>query len=119
MKIKLSGHHVEITDSIRQYVDEKFTKIASHFPSLISLDIILSKEHGMFNVEISTKYEGRSISVSGNDAVMFPTFSKAAKRLDSALTHRKGQLKENLHTKPEISSPEIAHEIIQDMDLSS
>lgn len=117
MKIKLSGHHVEITEAIKQYVDEKFSKIASHFPSLISLDIILSKEHGKYNVEISTKYEGRNISVSGNNAVMYPAFTKSAKRLDSALSHRKGQLKENLHTKPEVSSPEIAHEIIQDMDL--
>ena len=117
MKIKLSGHHVEITEAIRQFVDEKFSKIASHFPSLITLDIILSKEHGKFNVEISTKYDGRSISVSANDAVMYPAFSKAAKKLDAALSHRKGQLKDNLHSKPDITSAEIAHEIIQEMDL--
>ena len=56
MKIKLSGHHVDITDPVKQYVEEKFSKIASHFPTLISLDIIVAKEHGEYEVEIRTKF---------------------------------------------------------------
>ena len=119
MKIKLSGHHVDITDPVKQYVDEKFSKIASHFPTLISLDIIVAKEHGEYEVEIRTNYEGSKISASGSDAIMYPALSKAAKKLDAALSHRKGQLKGKLHEKPTCTTPEIAHEIIQGMDLTN
>ena len=52
MKINLSGHHVDVTDSIKEHINEKFSKIESHFPSLIALDIILSKEHHKFQAEI-------------------------------------------------------------------
>ncbi len=118
MKINLSGHHVEVTDSIRTYIDEKFSKIASHFPTLIALDVIISKEHHKYQVELVTTYEGGRISASGSDEVMYPAIANAAKKLDAALKHRKGQLKANLHAKPEATSPEIAHEKVQEMDLS-
>ncbi|QHJ09935.1 Ribosome hibernation promoting factor [Paraglaciecola mesophila] len=117
MKINLSGHHVDLSDTVKEHVNEKFSKLASHFPTLISLDIIISKEHGEFDVEISTHYEGTRISASAENSVMYPAISKAAKKLDAALKHRKGQLKGDLHKKPECTTADIAHEIIQEMDL--
>ena len=118
MKINLSGHHVEITDSIKQHIEEKFSKIASHFPTLIALDVIISKEHHKFQVELSTKYEGGRISATGGDEVMYPAIANAAKKLDAALKHRKGQLKANLHEKPAPTTPDIAHEKVQEMNLN-
>ncbi len=117
MKINLSGHHVDVTDSIKEHVNEKFSKIATHFPTLISLDVIISKEHGEYQVELRTNYEGSRISASGCNDVMFPAIAAAAKKLDAALKHRKGQLKADLHEKPVSTTPEIAHEIIQEMKL--
>jgi ribosomal subunit interface protein len=117
MKINLSGHHVEVTDSIKEDINEKFSKIASHFPTLIALDIIISKEHHKHQVEITTTYEGGRISVTATDDVMYPAFASAKKKLDAALKHRKGQLKANLHSKPVTTSPDIAHEKVQEMNL--
>jgi ribosomal subunit interface protein len=118
MKINLSGHHVEINDSIREHIEEKFSKIANHFPTLIALDIIISKEHNKYQVELITNYEGARTSTKGVDDVMYPAIASAAKKLDAALKHRKGQLKANLHAKPESTAPEIAHEKIQEMNLA-
>lgn len=117
MKINLSGHHVDVTDSIKEHIEEKFSKIASHFPTLISLDVTIAKEHGKHQVELRTNYEGGRISASCSDDVMYPAIASAAKKLDAALKHRKGQLKANLHEKPFTSAPEIAHEKIQEMNL--
>ncbi|GAA0815754.1 ribosome-associated translation inhibitor RaiA [Colwellia sp. D2M02] len=118
MKINLSGHHVEVTDSIKTHIEEKLSKIASHFPTLIALDVILSKVHNQYQVEITTNYEGGRISTTGIDDVMFPAIASASKKLDAALKHRKGQLKANLHSKPEATTPEIAHEKVQGMNLA-
>jgi len=118
MKINLSGHHVVVTDSIKEHVEEKFSKIANHFPTLIALDVIVSKEHHAHQVELTTNYEGSRISTKGSDAVMYPAIASAAKKLDAALKHRKGQLKANLHSKPVSTTPDIAHEIVQEMKLA-
>lgn len=118
MKIKLSGHHVDVTDAVKDHVNEKFLKIASHFPTLIALDVIIRKEHGEFHAEVITNYEGSRIATKASDSVMYPAIAKAGKKLDAALKHRKGQLKDDLHKKPITNSPEIAHEIIQGMELN-
>jgi putative sigma-54 modulation protein len=118
MKINLSGHHVEVTDSIKEHIEEKFSKIANHFPTLIALDVIISKEHHKYQVELITNYEGARTSVKGTDDVMYPAIASAAKKLDAALKHRKGQLKANLHSKPVSTAPDIAHEKVQEMNLA-
>jgi ribosomal subunit interface protein len=117
MKINLSGHHVDVTDAVRAHVQEKFAKTAIHFPSLLSLDIIISKDNKKFKAEISTIYSGVRIGVKGEGEVMYPAIANAAKKLEASLKHRKGQLKANLHDKPVSTTPEIAHEIIQEMEL--
>ncbi len=118
MKINLSGHHVEITDSIKEHIEEKFSKIANHFPTLIALEVIISKEHNKHQAELTTNYEGGRISTKGVDSVMYPAIASAAKKLDAALKHRKGQLKANLHAKPQSTAPDIAHEKVQEMNLA-
>ena len=118
MKINLSGHHVDVTDNVKQHVDEKFAKIANHFPSLISLDVTIAKEHNTFEVELRTNYEGAAVAASGSNDVMYPAIAEAAKRLDAALKHRKGHLKADRHEKPKCTSPEIAYETIQEMELT-
>jgi ribosomal subunit interface protein len=117
MKIQLSGHHVEVTAAVRSHIEEKFSKIAKHFPSLLGLDIIIAKEHGVHQVDIRTNYEGVAVAASGKNEVMYPAIAEAGKKLEAALKHRKGQLKADLHEKPEVTTPEIAHEIIQEMEL--
>lgn len=118
MKIQVSGHHVEVNASVREHVEEKLAKIVKHFPGLIGFDVIVAKEHGAYQVDIRTNYEGVPVAASGNDAVMYPAIAAAVKKLEAALKHRKGQLKADLHEKPECTTPPIAHEIIQEMDLS-
>lgn len=118
MKINLSGHHVEVNESIKEHIEEKFSKIANHFPTLIALDVIISKEHNEHHVELTTTYEGGRISAKGSNSVMYPAIANAAKKLDAALKHRKGQLKANLHEKPQSTAPEIAHEKVQEMNLA-
>lgn len=118
MKINVSGHHCDISESVKEDIHLKFSKIENHFPTLIAVDVIVTKEHGEFSAEVATKYEGTSVAVKGKGAVMYPAISQAVKKLDAALKHRKGQLKGDLHEKPHVTTPEIAHEIIQGMDLT-
>jgi putative sigma-54 modulation protein len=118
MKINLSCHHVDVKPSIKGHLEEKFSKIANHFPTLIALDVILSKEHNEYQVEISTIYDGGRISAKATDPILHPAIATVAKKLDAALKHRKGQLKSNLHTKPQSTTPDIAHEKVQEMELN-
>ncbi len=44
MNIKLSGHHVDITDALRSYLQEKLGKIERHWDNVVDTEVILSVE---------------------------------------------------------------------------
>ncbi|ANO35164.1 ribosomal subunit interface protein [Vibrio breoganii] len=117
MKVNVQTHHVSITEDSRKEIEGKFDKVASHFPQLISCDIIITKEHGEHEVEIFTNYEGVRVSAKSNNDVMYPAIAGALKKLETGLRNRKGQLKSDLHEKPTSTKPEIASDIIQEMKL--
>ncbi|MFT6908282.1 MAG: putative sigma-54 modulation protein, partial [Oleiphilaceae bacterium] len=53
-----------------------------------------------------------------NDSVMYPAITSAAKKLDTVLKHRKGQLKADLHEKPDLTEPETADETEQEQEMN-
>ncbi|NTS75511.1 ribosome-associated translation inhibitor RaiA [Catenovulum sp. SM1970] len=118
MKINLIGHHKDVTDAIREHVEEKFSKTAERYNSLTSITVIVSTEHKMEQVEISANYEGSQIAVHAEDKILYPAIAKAAKKFDNALSHRKGALNADKHQKPVVTTPEIAHEKVQGMQLT-
>ncbi|WP_117233833.1 ribosome hibernation-promoting factor, HPF/YfiA family [Vibrio maerlii] len=117
MKVNVQTHHVTINEDSRKDITGKFDKIASHYPSLISCDIIITKEHNQHAVEIFTNYEGVRVSAKAEEDIMYPAVSAAIKKLEAGLRNRKGQLKADKHEKPTSTKPEIASDIVQEMKL--
>lgn len=97
MQINLSGHHVEITDGIRTAVQNKFSKIQSHYPSLDTLSIILTVERNQQSVEAKTQFLGTLVAVQGTDNDLYIAIAEAAKKLEAALAHRKGATTAHRH----------------------
>ena len=102
MHIELSGHHVEITDGIRENVNTKFAKIESHYPQLDTLSVTLTVERNVQSIEVNTQYLGASIAVKAEGQEMYAAIADSAKKLDAALSHRKGAQKS--HRQPKAAS---------------
>lgn len=104
MQINLSGHHVTITDSIRDAVNNKFSKVNSHFPQLNAINVKLTVERAEQSIEVSGQYLGAAIAVQASNDDLYVAISGAAKKLESALRHRKGASKAHLHDKPALNT---------------
>lgn len=102
MHINLSGHHVTITDGIREAVESKFAKVSSHFPQIDALNITLTVERSSQSLEVTTQYLGAPVAVQAADQDLYAAIASAAKKLEAALAHRKGTIKNRSHTKPEL-----------------
>jgi putative sigma-54 modulation protein len=100
MQINLSGHHVDITDGIRTAVQSKFSKIQSHYPSLDSLSIFLKVERNQQSVEAKTQFLGATVAVEGSDNDLYVAIAEAAKKLEAALSHRKGATSAHRYDRP-------------------
>ena len=44
MQMTISGHHLEITDPIRDYVTSKLSKLERHYEQITSTSVILTVE---------------------------------------------------------------------------
>jgi ribosomal subunit interface protein len=59
MNLNLTGHHIDITPAIRDYVTSKIERITRHFDQVIDVSVILSvqklKQKAEANVHVSGK----------------------------------------------------------------
>ena len=92
MKIKISGHHVEITEGIKQSIESKFAKISKHYPSIMTLNSTITVEPHQQKLEVTTLYEGEKVTVNASDKQLYSAIAKVAKKLEVALARRKGIL---------------------------
>lgn len=99
MKILISGHHVEITEGIKQSIESKFAKISKHYPSILTLNSIITVEPHQQKVEVTTNYEGINVTVHASDKTLYTAIASAAKKLQVALARRKGVLSAKLNDK--------------------
>lgn len=99
MKINISGHHVEITEGIKQSIENKFAKISKHYPSIMTLDSTITVEPHQQKLEVTTLYEGETVTVNAADKQLYAAIAKVVKKLDVALARRKGILAAKFHDK--------------------
>ena len=93
MNINISGHHIEITGSIREAIESKMGRVGSHNPDIQKLDVIVKVDGSRQSIEVSTQYHGSSVSVTAVDKDLYVAIQQSVKKLDAALEKRKGVLK--------------------------
>ena len=99
MKIQISGHHVEITEGIKQAIENKFAKISKHYPSIMTLNSTITVEPHQQKFEVTTNYEGVNVTVNATDKKLYSAIASAAKKLQIALARRKGVLAAKINEK--------------------
>ena len=61
MQVSLSGHHVEITDSMRAYVDGKIGRLERHFDQALDIHIVLTVEKLRHRAEATLHVSGGNL----------------------------------------------------------
>ena len=61
MQVSLSGHHVEITESLRNYVNEKVEKLDRHFDHALDIHIVLTVEKLRHKAEATLHVSGSNL----------------------------------------------------------
>ena len=71
MQINLTGHHVDITDSLRDYVDTKFTKLERHFDHINNVHVILNVEKLKQKAEATLHLSGIEVFATSEHSDMY------------------------------------------------
>ena len=89
MNLHLTGHHVEITAAIRDYVTQKLTRINRHFDHVIDVNVIVTVEKLDQRIEANVHLSGKDIHVQASDADMYAAIDGLIDKLDRQILKHK------------------------------
>ncbi|GAA5218871.1 ribosome hibernation promoting factor [Corallincola platygyrae] len=92
MQINLTGHHVEVTDSLRNYVNEKFTKLERHFDHINNVYVILNVEKLTQKAEAKLHLNGGEIFANAEHSDMYAAIDALVDKLDRQVIKHKEKL---------------------------
>jgi putative sigma-54 modulation protein len=89
MHLDLSGHHVEITDSMRGHVEKKFERIARHFEHVIDVHCVLTVEKLRHKAEATLTIPGTKLYADATEPNMYAAIDALADKLDRCVKKHK------------------------------
>ena len=89
MNLTITGHHVEITPSIRDYVASKLDRVKRHFDQVIDMAVIMQVEKLLHKVEVKLHVRGRDFHAHAEDGNMYAAIDLLADKLDRQIVKHK------------------------------
>ena len=92
MNLHLTGHHVEITPAIREYVTDKLERINRHFDHVIDVTVVMTVEKLDQRIEANVHLSGKDIHVQSHDGDMYAAIDGLMDKLDRQVLAPQGAL---------------------------
>ena len=89
MNLHLSGHHLEITPAMREYITAKLDRITRHFDHVIDITVLLSVEKLEQKIEANVHLSGKDIFVESCNSDMYAAIDTLVDKLDRQIIKHK------------------------------
>lgn len=102
MNLKISGHHLDLTPAIREYVQNKLERIKRHFDNVIDVSVILSvdsltEKEKRQRAEINLHLRGKDLHVESEAQDMYAAIDLLMDKLDRQVLKHKGRIQDHQH----------------------
>lgn len=92
MQVNITGHHIEITEALRNYVEDKCERLERHFEHLARIHVVLSVESKRQRAEATFYLDGADIVASAESENMYAAIDALIDKLDRQSKKRRGKL---------------------------
>jgi putative sigma-54 modulation protein len=97
MNLNITGHHLEVTPAIRDYVTSKLERVIRHFDHVTGVHVILSVEKLRQKAEVTVHVRGKDIFVEAQDENLYASIDALADKLDRQVLKHKEKKAEHAH----------------------
>ncbi len=102
MNLTISGHHVEVTPAIRDYVQSKLERVRRHFDQVIDIAVILTvdklrEKDKRHKVDINLHLSGKDIHVESLAHDLYAAIDTLMDKLDRQVIKHKGKIQDHQH----------------------
>lgn len=92
MNLDLTGHHVEITDSLRSYVRSKFEKLERHFDHVTGIHVVLTVSKLEHKAEATLLVSRAKLHADAIEKDMYAAIDCLVDKLDRQVKKHKEKL---------------------------
>ena len=89
MQLNISGHHLEITDPIKEYVTVKLSKLERHHDRITSTNVILSVDKLSQKAEATVHVSGGEFFANSEHDDLYAAIDLLTDKLDRQLIKHK------------------------------
>jgi len=99
MNLNITGHHVEVTPALHDYVIGKLDRVIRHFDHVTSVHVVLSVQKLKQKAEITLHVKGKDIYADADDGDLYAAIDLLADKLDRQVLKHKGKVHNHAHDK--------------------
>ncbi|MGB0495692.1 MAG: ribosome hibernation promoting factor [Kangiellaceae bacterium] len=92
MQINLTGHHLDLTDALRDYVHEKFKRLERHFDHINNVHVVLEVDKVRQKAEAKLNVNGGEIFATSEEEVMYAAIDSLVDKLDRQVIKHKEKM---------------------------
>jgi putative sigma-54 modulation protein len=105
MNLTISGHHLEVTPALREYVLTKLDRVTRHFDQVVDVNVLLTVEkmkekERRQKAEVTLHVKGRDIFVEQSAEDLYAAIDQLMDKLDRQVVRHKDRLQDHHHQSP-------------------
>ena len=114
MQINVTGHHVNVTEAMRNYVNSKFERLERHFDHVTDTHVILSVEKLRQKAEATVHITKHKLYADAVDENMYASIDELVDKLDRQIKKHKEKLTNHHRGEAGVKNLAIEPDIDQD-----
>ncbi|MDE0056152.1 MAG: ribosome-associated translation inhibitor RaiA [Gammaproteobacteria bacterium] len=95
MQLNISGHHLEVTDAIRAYAENKIGRLERHYDHITNVRVVLSVDKLVQRAEATVHANGIELFASANDADLYAAIDALSNKLDRQVLKHKEKISDH------------------------
>ena len=92
MQVSITGRHLEVTDSLKVYVEEKISKLKRHFDHVTDVHVILEVEKMEQKAEATVQISGATLFAEDRQEDMYAAIDNMVDKLDRQIIKHKEKI---------------------------
>lgn len=92
MQINLTGHHVDVTTPLRDYVNSKLERLERHFDHVTNIHVVLSVEKLRHKAEATLHVSGGNLFADAVQEDMYAAIDSLVDKLDRQVKKHKEKI---------------------------
>lgn len=89
MQLNITGHHLEITAPLKDYIESKFERLQRHFDQITVTHVILTVEKKEQKAEATVHISGADLFAHSESGDMYAAIDSLTDKLDRQLIKHK------------------------------